>query len=67
MRMLCWMREHTIKDLIRNEFIRDKVGVTPIVKKMTRVEETYRSSLRKVDQMDASAIPRGEGRQRKSS
>ncbi|XP_070039302.1 uncharacterized protein [Nicotiana tomentosiformis] len=34
MRMLRWMCGHTMLDKIRNEVIRDKVGVTPIEDKM---------------------------------
>ncbi|KAK7282177.1 hypothetical protein RIF29_10772 [Crotalaria pallida] len=30
--MLRWMSGHTRQDRIRNEYIREKVGVTPIVK-----------------------------------
>ncbi|KAM2298110.1 hypothetical protein ACFXTI_000109 [Malus domestica] len=34
MRMLCWMCGHTLKDKIRNEDIRGKVGVAKIEGKM---------------------------------
>nr|XP_016457394.1 PREDICTED: uncharacterized protein LOC107781235 [Nicotiana tabacum] len=34
MRMLRWMCEHTKRDNIRNEDIRDKVGMTPVVDKL---------------------------------
>jgi hypothetical protein len=34
MRMLQWMCGHTIKDRVRNEIIREKVGVTSIEVKM---------------------------------
>ena len=34
MRMLRWMSRHTEQDRIRNECIKEKVGVAPIVEKM---------------------------------
>ncbi|XP_070051793.1 uncharacterized protein [Nicotiana tomentosiformis] len=34
MRMLRWMCGHTRKDKIRNEYIRDKVGVAPVEEKL---------------------------------
>lgn len=34
MHMLCWTCAHTKKDRIRNELIRDTVGVVPIEEKL---------------------------------
>jgi len=34
MRMLCWICDHTRLDKIRNEVIRDKIGVASIVDKI---------------------------------
>jgi hypothetical protein len=36
MRMLCWICDHTRKDRIRNDDIRDKLGVAPIQKKLVQ-------------------------------
>ena len=32
--MLHWMSGHTRQDMIRNEYIREKVGVAPMLEKM---------------------------------
>ena len=37
MRMLRWMSGHTRKDKLRNGYIRDKIGVASIEKKMTEI------------------------------
>ena len=34
MKMLRWMSEYTLKDRIRNDHIRERVGVAPISEKM---------------------------------
>ena len=39
MRMLHWMSGHTRQDKIRNECIREKVRVTPILEKMVESYE----------------------------
>ena len=36
MRMICWMCSNTRRDKVRNEYIRTKIGVTPIEKKMRK-------------------------------
>jgi hypothetical protein len=36
MRMLCWICGHTRKDRIRNDDIRDKLGVAPIQEKLVQ-------------------------------
>jgi hypothetical protein len=36
MRMLCWIYSHTRKDRIRNDDIRDKLGVAPIQEKLVQ-------------------------------
>jgi hypothetical protein len=36
MRMLRWIRDHTRKDRIRNDDIRDKLGVAPIQEKLVQ-------------------------------
>ena len=69
--MLRWMCGHTRRDMIRNECIREKVGVAPIVEKM--VESRLRwfghvwrrpaeALVRRVDQRENSPIIRGRGR-----
>jgi hypothetical protein len=35
-RMLCWIYGHTRKDRIRNDDIRDKLGVAPIQEKLVQ-------------------------------
>lgn len=69
--MLCWMCGKIRRDMIRNENIREKVGVTLIVEKM--VENRLRwfrhverrqvdSVVRKVYEMEDSQTTRGKGR-----
>jgi hypothetical protein len=43
MRMLCWCCGHTRRDRVRNDDIRDRVGVTPIEEKIdsTSVEMVW--------------------------
>jgi hypothetical protein len=36
MRMLCWICGHTMRDRIRNDDIRDKLGVAPIQEKLVQ-------------------------------
>ena len=37
MRILCWMSNHTKTDKIRNECIREKVGLAPIIEKLVEI------------------------------
>ena len=74
MRLLQWMTRHTRQHRIRNECIRKKIGVAPILKKM--VESHHRcfehawkrplkAPVRRLDQIEDSPITRGRGRPRK--
>jgi hypothetical protein len=69
-RMLHWMCENTRRDKIRNDSIRVRVGIAPIVEKM--VESRLRwfgnvwgrpgdSVVRKVDLTEDNPIARGKG------
>ncbi|KAH1203821.1 Peroxisome biogenesis factor 10 [Glycine max] len=75
MKMLRWMCGKTRQDKIRNEAIRERVGVAPIVEKM--VENRLRwfghverrpvdSVVRRVDQMERRQTIRGRGRPKKT-
>ncbi|KAL5176375.1 LINE-1 retrotransposable element ORF2 protein [Glycine soja] len=75
MRMLRWMCGKTRQDKIRNEAIRERVGVAPIVEKI--VENRLRwfghverrpvdSVVRRVDQMERRQTIRGRGRPKKT-
>jgi len=75
MRMLRWMSGKTGHDRIRNNTIRERVGVAPIVEKL--VENRLRwfghverkpvdVVVRRVDQMEESQVKRGRGRPRKT-
>ncbi|KAL5150901.1 Mediator of DNA damage checkpoint protein 1 [Glycine soja] len=75
MRMLRWMCDKTRQDKIRNEAIRERVGIAPIVEKM--VENRLRwfghverrpvdSVVRRVDQMERRQTIRGRGRPKKT-
>jgi len=75
MRMLRWMSGKTRHDRIRNDIIRKRVGVAPIVEKL--VENRFRwfghverrpvdAVVRRVDQMEESHVKRGRGRPRKT-
>ncbi|KAK7258655.1 hypothetical protein RIF29_24237 [Crotalaria pallida] len=75
MRMLRWMSGHTRQDRIRNEYIREKVGVAPIVEKMVEYRLRWfghvwrrpvEAPVRRVDQMEGTTRARGRGRPRKT-
>ena len=66
---------HTIKDKIRNEVIREEVGVAPIIEKLVEthlrwLRHVQRRSLEalacRVDQMVENPIIRGRGRPKKT-
>ncbi|CAH9125827.1 unnamed protein product [Cuscuta epithymum] len=69
--MLRWMCEHTRKDRVRNETIRQRVGVAPIEDKMRKLRlrwfgHVYRrpgdASVRRVEMCGEEAGKRGRGR-----
>ena len=75
MRMLRWMCGHTRKDKIRNDHIREWVGVAPITEKL--VENRLRwfghvqrrpinAPVRRVDETTWSPIKRGRERPRQT-
>lgn len=75
--MLQWMSGHTTQDKIRNDIIKEKVGVSLIVGEMVKsclgwfvalcmLEKTLQALIRRVDQMKDSLLGRGRGRPRKT-
>ncbi|KAF1882485.1 hypothetical protein Lal_00039133 [Lupinus albus] len=67
--MLCWMSEHTRQDEIRNEYMRKKNWSFSHCRKMWFGyvwKRTIEALIRRVNQMKASPIHRGRGRQRKT-
>ena len=75
MKMLRWMSGHTRLDRIRNEDMREKVGVAPIIEKMgeTRLRwfghverRPIEHPVRRVDQMENRQGGRGRGRPKKT-
>lgn len=71
MRMLFWVNGHTIKDKIRNECIRDKVGGIPIEENMVESclrwfgnvrKRLIKALLKRIDQMKDSLIIRDRGK-----
>jgi len=73
--MLRWMSGKTRHDRIKNDTIREQVGVAPIVEKL--VENRLRwfghierrpveAVVRRVDQVEESQVRRGRGRPRKT-
>jgi len=53
MGILCWMRDKTGRDMIRNDNIRERVGVVPMVERNYVV-----SLLKRMDKMDDSQVTR---------
>jgi len=77
MRLLPWMCAKTRRDKIRNDNIRDRVGVEPIVEKMVEMEtrlswfghierKPVDFVVRRVDQMEDGQITTDIGRPRKT-
>ncbi|XP_070020888.1 uncharacterized protein [Nicotiana sylvestris] len=75
MRMLRWMCGHTKLDKIRNEVIREKVGVAPVDDKMREVmlrwfghvrRRTIGSPVRRCEQLALAGTRRGRGRPKKN-
>ena len=75
MRMLRWMSGYTRKDRLRNDYIREKIGVAPIEEKMTEgrlrwfghvQRRPIEALVRKVDQMVFNPIRRGRGRPKRT-
>ena len=75
MRMLRWMSVYTIKDRIRNDYIRERIGVVPISEKM--VENRLRwyghvqrreldEPVRRVDQLVEDPFIRKRGRPKRT-
>jgi len=71
-----WMCGHTIKDKIKNEIIKEEVGVTPIVEKLVKTHLRWfghvqrrplDALIRRVDQMVENLIIRGRGRPNKKT
>jgi len=76
MSMLRRMCGKTRRDKIRNDDIKERVGIPPIVEKMVETRLRWfghverrpvNSAVRRVDQMEGSQITRGRGRPRKTT
>ncbi|KAL3356212.1 hypothetical protein AABB24_017079 [Solanum stoloniferum] len=74
MRMLRWMSGHTRSDKIRNEVIREKVGVSPVVDKLREVRLRWfghvkrrcaDAPVRRCEGLVVEGTQRGRGRPRK--
>ncbi|KAL3372890.1 hypothetical protein AABB24_005089 [Solanum stoloniferum] len=74
MRMLRWMSGHTKSDKIRNEVIREKVGVSPVVDKLREVRLRWfghvkrrcaDAPVRRCEGLVVEGTQRGRGRPRK--
>ena len=73
--ILRWMSRHTRNDKFRNDYIREKVGVSPIEKKITEIRLRWfryvqrrplEAPVRKIDQIVFSLIKRGKGKPKKT-
>ncbi|KAK8956529.1 hypothetical protein KSP39_PZI001303 [Platanthera zijinensis] len=71
MRMFRWMCGHTRLDKIRNEYIRDKIGVAPIAEKMREArlrwfghgqKRPLEAHVRRCEILVTSHVKRGRGR-----
>ena len=74
MRMVRWMCGYTRKDRIRNDFIREKLGIAPIEDKMRESRLRWfghirrrpiGAPVRKCENLDVTPIKRGRGRPKK--
>ncbi|KAG5571816.1 hypothetical protein H5410_061582 [Solanum commersonii] len=71
MRMLRWMCGHTRSNKIRNEVIREKVGVASVVDKLREARLRWfghvkrRSQVRRCEGLDIEGMRRGRGRPKK--
>ena len=75
MRMLRWMSGYTRLDKIRNEYIRNEIGVAPIEAKMVETRLRWfghvqrrpvEAPVRRVDCMSFSPVRRGRGRPKRT-
>ncbi|KAH0436082.1 hypothetical protein IEQ34_026489 [Dendrobium chrysotoxum] len=71
MRMFMWMSGFTLRDMIRNEHIREKVGVAPVEDKIRESRLRwfghikwwpFDDPVRKVDVLDLTYVKKGRGR-----
>ncbi len=74
MKMIRWMSGYTRKDRMRNDFIREKVGIAPIEDKMREsrlrwfghiCRRPIGAPVRKCENLDVTPIKRGRGRPKK--
>ncbi|PKU64467.1 ataxia telangiectasia mutated family protein [Dendrobium catenatum] len=75
MRMLRWMSGFTLRDRIRNEHIREKVGVAPVEDKIRESRlrwfghikrRPFDDPVRRVEVLDLTYIKKGRGRPKKT-
>ena len=75
MKMLRWMSEYTLKDRIRNDHIRERVGVAPISEKMREYRLRWYGHVQRreldepvriVEQMERESYIRNRGRPKRT-
>ena len=75
MRMLRWMSGFTLRDRMRNEYIREKVGVAPMTDKIRESRlrwfghikrRPFNDPLRRVDVLNITYVRKGRGRPKKT-
>ena len=75
MRMLRWMSGFTLRDKMRNEYIRERVGVAPVVDKIRESRLRWfghinrrpvDDPIRRVDALDMTQVKKGRGRPKKT-